>query len=119
MRLAALVGLITLVIGTYDGFYGPGSGTFLILAFSWIARMDVRSANGLSKAANLATCLTSLAVYLHDGQVVILLGLAGAVCNTIGSWIGSGMAIRSGTRITRPIILFVLALLFLRMLGVF
>ena len=115
-RTGAVVTVISFVIGMYDGFYGPGTGTFLILAFSLFAGMDVHSANGLTKAVNLTTNVTSLLVYLHSGQVMITLGLASAVCNMAGNWLGSGMAVRNGTRITRPVILGVLLLLFLRLL---
>ena len=108
--------IISFVIGMYDGFYGPGTGTFLIIAFSLFAGMDVRSANGLSKAVNLTTNVTSLLVYLHSGQVMITLGLAAAACNMAGNWLGSGMAVRAGTRITRPVILFVLVLLLVRII---
>ena len=108
--------IISFVIGMYDGFYGPGTGTFLIIAFSLFAGMDVRSANGLSKAVNLTTNVTSLLVYLHSGQVMITLGLAAAACNMAGNWLGSGMAVRAGTRITRPVILCVLALLLIRII---
>lgn len=113
-KITVIVTVVSFAIGMYDGFYGPGTGTFLILAFSLFTRMDVHSANGLTKAVNLTTNVTSLLVYLHSGQVVIMLGLAAAACNMAGNWLGSGMAIRSGTRITRPVILGVLALLFIK-----
>jgi hypothetical protein len=119
MRTALIAAAAALVIGVYDGFYGPGTGTFLIIAFSVLAKMDVRSANGQCKAVNLTTNVTSLAVFLRSGQAIIALGLAAAVCNMLGSYIGSGLAIRSGAKITRPIILLVLALLLLKVLGVF
>ena len=109
---------ISLGVGVYDGFYGPGTGTFLIILFSLLAKLDVRSANGLCKAVNLTTNVTSLVVFLRGGQVLIVLGLAAAACNMIGNWLGSGMAIKSGVKITRPIILLVLALLLLKVLGV-
>lgn len=108
-----------LVIGVYDGFYGPGTGTFLIIAFSLLAHMDVRAANGQCKAINLTTNVTSLIVFLRSGQAVIALGLAAAACNMLGGWLGAGMAIKSGAKITRPIILLVLVLLLLKILGVF
>ena len=110
-RTIALCALISFVVGMYDGFYGPGTGTFLIIAFSAFAKLDVRSANGLCKAVNLTTNVTSLMVFLTGGQVRILLGLTAAACNMAGNWIGSGMALKKGARITRPIILFVLGLL--------
>ncbi len=109
-----LAAVISFVIGIYDGFYGPGTGTFLIIAFSLFAKMDVHGANGLCKAVNLTTNATSLAVFLMSGQVLMTLGLAAAACNMAGNWLGAGMAMKAGTKITRPIILFVLVLLFIR-----
>lgn len=107
-----------LTIGFYDGFYGPGTGTFLIIAFTALARMGLRRANAQSKIINLTTNLTSLGVFLMGGQVIFLLGLAGAACNMLGGYLGAGLAISKGSRITRPVILLVLALLFLKVLGI-
>ena len=116
---ALIASAASLVIGVYDGFYGPGTGTLLIIAFSLFAGMDVRAANGQCKAINLTTNVTSLVVFLRSGQAVISLGLAAAACNMIGGWLGAGVAIRVGARITRPVILLVLVLLSLKVLGVF
>ena len=119
-RRTALISAATaLVIGVYDGFYGPGTGTFLIIAFSLLAKMDVRSANGQCKAINLTTNVTSLIVYLRSGNTLIVLGLVAAACNMLGGWLGAGMAIKSGAKITRPVILLVLVLLLLKVLGIF
>ena len=118
-KTALIAAAAALVIGMYDGFYGPGTGTFLIIAFSLFAKMDVRAANGQCKAVNLTTNVTSLIVFLRGGQVVLVLGLAAAVCNMIGNWLGSGLAIKAGAKITRPIILLVLLLLLLRIIGVY
>ena len=118
-RTALIAAAAALVIGVYDGFYGPGTGTFLIIALSLLAKLDVRAANGQCKAINLTTNVTSLIVFLRSGQVVVALGLAAAACNMLGGWLGAGMAIRGGARITRPVILLVLFLLALKVLGVF
>ena len=99
------------IIGMYDGFYGPGTGTFLIIAFTVFARMTVGSANAHAKVINLTANVTSLTVYLLNGQVLFLLGLAAAACNMAGSWVGSGLAITKGTKIVRPVIILVLLLL--------
>ena len=104
------------VIGMYDGFYGPGTGTLLIIAFTVFARMTVESANGQAKVINLTTNITSLTVFLLNGQVLFPLGLAGALCNMAGSWIGSGLAITKGAKIARPVILLVLLLLLAKIL---
>ena len=118
-RTAIIAAAASLIIGVYDGFYGPGTGTFLIIAFSLLAKMDVYTANGQCKAINLTTNVTSLIVFLRSGQTLIILGLAAAVCNMAGGWLGSGLALKAGAKITRPIILLVLFLLLLKVLGVY
>ena len=107
-----------LVVGLYDGFYGPGTGTFLIIAFTVFARMNLRSANAQAKVINLTTNITSLTIFVLNGQVVFWLGLAAAVCNMAGNYVGANLALTKGSRITRPVIVFVLILLFLKVLGV-
>ena len=106
------------LVGMYDGFYGPGTGTFLIIAFTVFAKLNIRTANAQAKIINLTTNITSLTIFLLSGQTVILLGLAGAVCNMAGNYLGSGLALSKGSKITRPVILLVLALLFLKILGI-
>ena len=106
------------LVGMYDGFYGPGTGTFLIIAFTVFAKLNIRTANAQAKIINLTTNITSLTIFLLSGQTVILLGLAGAVCNMAGNYIGSSLALQRGSKITRPVILLVLALLFLKILGI-
>ena len=108
--------LSALIIGAYDGFYGPGTGTFLIIAFTVFARMSLSAANAQAKVINLTSNLASLAVFLLQGQVLIPLGLAGAVCNMAGNYLGSGLALSKGSKIVRPIILCVLLLLLLKLI---
>lgn len=115
-RTVAVCILSALIIGAYDGFYGPGTGTFLIIAFTVFAGMTVSAANAQAKVINLTSNLSSLAVYLLNGQVIIWLGLAGAACNMAGNWLGSGLAMTRGARIVRPVILAVLLLLFIKIL---
>ena len=105
-------------VGIYDGFYGPGTGTFLIIAFTVFAKMNTRAANAQAKVINLTTNLTSLTIFLLNGQALILLGLVGAACNMAGNYIGSGLAMTKGSKVTRPVIILVLVLLFLKVLGV-
>ncbi len=115
-RTLAVCLVSAFVIGMYDGFYGPGTGTLLIIAFTVFARMTVGSANAQAKVLNLTSNITSLTVFLLNGQVLIPLGLAAAVCNMAGNWIGSGLAISKGSRIVRPVILLVLLLLLAKIL---
>ena len=110
--------LSSFVVGLYDGFYGPGTGTFLIVAFTVFARLNIRTANAQAKVINLTTNITSLTIFLLNGQVIFLLGLAAAACNMAGNYVGSGLAMSKGSRITRPVIILVLVLLFLKVLGI-
>lgn len=117
-RQTLLVCLISaLVIGFYDGFYGPGTGTFLIVAFTVFAKLSVGTANAQAKVINLTTNLTALVVFLRGGTVLAPLGLAAAGCNMLGNYLGSGLAMSKGAKITRPIILGVLALLLVKILS--
>ena len=106
------------LIGVYDGLYGPGTGTFLIIAFTLFAKMDMRSANAQAKVINLTTKITSLVIFLMNGQAIVLLGIAAAACNMAGNYIGSSLALKQGSKVTRPVIVLVLALLFLKVLGI-
>ena len=110
--------LSSFLIGIYDGFYGPGTGTFLIIAFTVFAGLSLRSAHAQAKIINLTTNLTSLTIFLMSGQAIILLGLAAAACNMAGNYVGSSLAMKQSSKVTRPVIIFVLILLFLKVLGV-
>ena len=110
-RRAAIVLGASFVVGAYDGFYGPGTGTFLILIYCQLGKLDLRTASGNVKLVNLASNIGALATSLAHGKVFIVLGLIGAVASVAGHYIGSGLAIKNGSRIVRPVILFVLAAL--------
>lgn len=110
-RRAAIVLAASLIVGAYDGFYGPGTGTFLILIYCNFAKMDLRTASGNVKLVNLSSNIGALVTSFLSGKVFIVLGLIGAVASIAGHYIGSGMAIKNGARIVKPVILVVLALL--------
>ncbi len=115
-RTLAIAGVAALVIGVYDGFYGPGTGTFLIIAFNVFAAINVGTANAQAKVINLTTNITSLVVFLMNGQVLVLLGLVAAACNMLGGYLGAGLVMREGTKIVKPIIILVLVLLFAKII---
>lgn len=110
-KQAAIVLSAALIVGAYDGFYGPGAGTFLVLTFCALGKLDVRTAAGNVKIVNLASNLGALATSLLNGKVFLALGLIGAVASVAGHWIGSGLAIKDGSKIVKPAILIVLILL--------
>ena len=116
-RQAAIVLGASLIVGAYDGFYGPGTGTFLILIFCQLGKMDLRTASGNVKLVNLASNIGALATSLMNGKVFIVLGLIGAVASIAGHYIGSGLAIKDGSRVVRPVVLLVLVLLMVKVVS--
>ena len=117
LRQAAIVLSASLAVGAYDGFYGPGTGTFLILIFCQLGKMDLRTASGNVKLVNLASNIGALVTSLMNGKVFLALGLIGAVSSMLGHYLGAGLAIKDGSRIVRPIILLVLALLAVKVIS--
>lgn len=111
-----LCGLASLAVGAYDGFYGPGTGTFLLLLYTGVAKMKVVKASGNMKLANLSSNVAALAVFLFSDKIIFPLGLAAAVFSIAGHYVGSGMVMKNGSKIVRPIILVVIALLFLKII---
>ncbi len=106
-----IVCLASFFIGAYDGFYGPGSGTFLLLTFCGLAKLDVRTAIGNARMVNLASNIASLVTSLLSGKVFIILGLIGAVTSAAGHYFGAGLAIKNGSKIVKPAVIIVLILL--------
>lgn len=108
-----------LIVGMYDGFYGPGTGTFLIIAFTIFAKLSIKTANAHAKVINLTSNITSLIIFLLNGEVVLSIGLAAAACNMVGGYIGAGLVMKNGAKIVKPSIILVLILLALKILGVY
>ena len=106
--------IASLICGAYDGFYGPGAGTFMLLAFTLWAKMGVRSASGTMKAVNLASNIAAFATFALSGEVIWLLGLTAGIFGIAGHYIGAGLVLQNGTKIVRPIIGAVLAVLFVK-----
>ena len=115
-RQFLVVCLAALFVGMYDGFYGPGTGTFLLIAYTQLAKMPLRLAAGNVKIANLSSNIGSLSVFLLNGQVIIPIGLIAAVFAVAGHFIGAGMLLKNGAKIVKPFILFVLGLLLVRLI---
>ena len=113
-RRRAIVWTASFLIGMYDGFYGPGTGTFLLLVYCGLAKMDVRTASGNVKLVNFSSNIAALTSALLAGKVLIWIGLIAAAFSIAGHYIGSGLAIRNGSKIVRPVIMTVLILLLLR-----
>jgi hypothetical protein len=99
--------LISLVIGFYDGFIGPGAGSFLVLAFISVLGFDFLQASAHAKIINLATNLGSILLFFLKGHILWQVAIPMAICNAMGGIIGARMAISKGNQFIRIIFLFV------------
>ena len=104
------------VLGAYDGFYGPGTGTFMLLCFCFLAKMDLRSASGNVKIVNFSSNVGALVTSFLAGTVLAPIGLITAVFSFAGHYIGAGLTIKNGSKVVRPIILVVLSLLMVKLI---
>lgn len=94
-------------IGFYDGFFGPGTGSFFALALVTLLGMGLTRATAHTKALNFASNAISVVVFAIGGHVLWALGLTMAVGQVIGGWLGSHAAMRFGPRIIRPLLVII------------
>lgn len=106
--------LLGAAIGFYDGFFGPGTGSFLIFLFVRFFGFDFLHASASAKVVNVATNLAALAYFVPAGHWLPLIAVLMAVCNVAGSWLGAHLALRHGSQFVRKIFLVVVLLLILR-----
>jgi uncharacterized membrane protein YfcA len=106
--------LVGAVIGFYDGFFGPGTGSFLIFAFIRCFGFDFLRASVCAKIVNVATNVAALAFFIPHGQILWKFVLVMAVCNVAGSTFGSRLALKHGTGFVRIMFLMVTSALILK-----
>jgi uncharacterized membrane protein YfcA len=107
--------IISLVIGFYDGFIGPGAGSFLILAFIALLGYDFLHASASAKLVNVATNSGSIVLFLFKGTILWSIALPMAVCNGIGGIIGARLAISKGNHFIRIFFLCIVTATLLRL----
>ena len=103
-----------LVLGFYDGFIGPGTGSFLVLAFISLLNEDFLHANAHAKFVNLATNLASILYFSSTGHIFFQLAIPMAICNMLGGFSGSKLALLKGNRFIRLFFLLVVTGIILR-----
>ncbi len=108
ITLGSIAGL---VIGFYDGFFGPGTGTFLILIYASLMHYDFIKANGNTKVVNLASNVAALITFAVNGSIFLPVAIPGAICGITGNIIGSKLVILKGNKLIKQV--FILALLLL------
>jgi uncharacterized membrane protein YfcA len=105
---------ISIVIGFYDGFIGPGAGSFLVLSFIAIMGFDFLHASAYAKMVNLATNLGSILLFTLKGKIMWYIAIPMAMSNAIGGILGAGLALKKGNRFIRIFFLIVITLTLLR-----
>ncbi|HGE8426384.1 TPA: TSUP family transporter [Serratia marcescens] len=110
--LFTVVPLTCLVIGFYDGFFGPGTGSMFIIAFHYLLKMDLVSSSANSKTFNFASNIGALVAFVIAGKVIYLLALPLVACNILGNHLGSALAIRKGNDVVRKALVFSMLCLF-------
>ena len=107
--------LIAFVLGFYDGFIGPGTGSFLLFAFLAVFRFDFISAAGNGRVLNFASNAAALLWFIVKGKVVYLLGLPMGFAMMLGARAGSTMAVKKGVHFIRPLFIIVSIILSIKM----
>ena len=105
---------IGLVLGFYDGFFGPGAGSFLVFLFVRWLGYDFLSASASAKLLNTASNLAALALFAYKGHVWWHFALAMAAANVVGSLLGTRLALKHGTGFVRLVFIGVVSALILK-----
>ncbi len=115
-KLLIIFNLIVFSIGFYDGFFGPGTGSFFVLAFIIIKGANIMEATAITKLLNFASNFAAFVIFAFQGYVIWYLGLIMAVAQIAGAYTGSRFAIKNGEKVVRPVLVVVSVLLSLRIL---
>jgi len=113
LGLGILAGLI---IGFYDGFFGPGTGTFLILFYTILLHYDFVTANANTKVVNLASNIAALVTFAAAGKIFYTLAIPAALFGIMGNLVGAKLVVHRGSKIIRPVFIIALSLLMIRII---
>lgn len=113
-REAVIASTIGLIIGWYDGFFGPGTGSLLVFFFVRFLGYDFLNASAAAKLLNVATNLSALMIFISKGHIWWRLGLLMAIANVAGSLIGSRLALKHGAGFVRVVFIAVVGALILK-----
>ncbi|GBG01704.1 UPF0721 transmembrane protein [Azospira sp. I13] len=107
--------LLGLAIGFYDGFFGPGTGSFLIFGFVRFFGMDFLKASASAKVINTATNISAIAFFASHGPILWTVGLLMAACNLAGAQVGTWLALKRGAGFVRQAFLIIVAVLIVKL----
>lgn len=108
--------LIAAPIGAYDGFFGPGTGTFFAIAFARWGKHDLLGATARAKILNLVSNVSALAAFIWAGRLDWKVGLTMSLLSIAGHWVGAQLGVKKGAALIRPAVVLVCAGLFAKVL---
>ena len=108
--------IFAFALGFYDGFFGPGAGTFLIFLFISIYGFDFVQAAGNGKILNFTSNVSALVVFFLTGKILFVIGIPMAISMIIGARVGTHIAIRNGAKVIKPIFISIAVLLAAKMI---
>lgn len=106
--------LMGLVVGFYDGFFGPGTGSFFVLGFVMLLGFEFVEASAYSKLINCMTNIGALLVFISKGKYLLDIAILMALCNIAGNLIGARLALRKGNDFVRIFFLIIVMLMIVR-----
>ena len=110
--VAFLVGVVT---GAYDGLIGPGAGTFMIIGFSTFVGLDYIKSGGCAKVVNVASNVSAFISFVTAGQVIWAIAIPAAIFSMAGNYLGSGYAIKYGSKLVKKVMIVVLIGIFVKL----
>ncbi len=116
IKRSTFYAIFGLSLGFYDGFFGPGTGSFWAMAFVGLLGFNLRKATGYTKVLNFTSNIVSFILFLIGGYVVVTAGLTMAVGQILGAKIGSGLVIKKGAKFIRPIFISIVFITILKLL---
>ena len=105
-----------LIVGFYDGFFGPGTGSFFFAAIVLLLGWGAKHATGATKVLNFTSNIASLIIFAAGGQVLWVLGIAMGIGQIIGAWLGSHLAIKHGAKLIKPLVIIISIALSIKLL---
>jgi uncharacterized protein len=115
-RRRPVAALLAFVIGAYDGFFGPGTGTFLIVGFVALCGRSLVNASADAKIVNLASNLAAVAIFAWRGTIAWEVALPMAAGQLLGGVVGTRLALKGGARIVRAMVLAVSGALIVKLI---
>lgn len=108
-------GVLSMGLGAYDGFFGPGTGSFVIFGLIHIFKLDFKRAAANAKAINMGSNLAAVAVFAFHGQVALEIGIPMGICMIFGARMGTHFAVNHGVKFIKPLFVIVSFILVIKM----